>query len=152
MYQPIKISSEQPVEDVNNKHTPYSKAIEIAAISKSLDAPISKLLRYGVFLASTLVLIGGVLYLLRHGAEPADYQLFQGEPSVFCSPTGVVGAVLSGSYRGIIQLGLLLLIATPIVRVIFSLLAFIHQRDFTYIVVTLVVLSGLISSLVGAYL
>lgn len=153
MYQPIEITNEQSVEELaSNKNIPCSRAIETAAISESLDAPISKLLRYGVLLASAVVLIGGVLYLLRHGAEPANYQFFRGEPSVFCSPAGVMEAVLSGSYRGIIQLGLLLLVATPIVRVIFSLLAFVRQRDFTYIVVTLIVLSGLISSLIGAYI
>lgn len=112
---------------------------------------ISNLLRYGVLLASTIVFVGGVLYLIRHGAEPAKYQFFQGEPSEFCSPLGVVRAALSGSRRGIIQLGILLLIATPVVRVTYSFLAFLQQRDFTYVFVTSFVLAGLIYSLIGAY-
>lgn len=118
----------------------------------SIEQFVSNLLRYGVLLASTLVFVGGILYLIRHGAEPADYQSFQGEPSMFCSPRGVITALLSGYYRGIIQLGLLLLIATPIVRVAFSLFAFVQHRDFTYIIVNLLVLAGLIYSLLGAYL
>ncbi|WP_017716575.1 DUF1634 domain-containing protein [Kamptonema formosum] len=119
---------------------------------RQLQLAIANLLKYGVILASATVFIGAVLYLIRHGAEPADYHIFRGEPSMFCSPTGVVSAVLSGSRRGIIQLGLLMLIATPVIRVIFSLITFLRQRDFTYVIVTSIVLSGLLYSLIGAYL
>ncbi len=118
---------------------------------QQLEQLLSNLLKYGVLLSSAIVLGGGVLYLIRHGAEPADYQIFRGEPSMFRSPAGVVRAVLSGRRRGIIQLGLLLLIATPVARVAFSLLAFLWQRDFTYVIVTLFVLAGLIYSFIGAY-
>ncbi|KAB8315618.1 DUF1634 domain-containing protein [Tolypothrix campylonemoides VB511288] len=116
-----------------------------------LEELLSNLLKYGVIIASTVVLIGGILYLIRHGAERADYHFFQGEPSYFRSPTGVVTAVLSGSRRGIIQLGLLLLVATPIIRVVISLWIFLRRREFTYVVITLIVLTALIYSLVGAY-
>jgi uncharacterized membrane protein len=116
-----------------------------------LEQLLSNLLKYGVIIASTVVLIGGILYLIRHGGERADYHFFQGEPSYLRSPTGVVAAVLSGSRRGIIQLGLLLLVATPIIRVVISLLIFLRQREFTYVVITLIVLTALIYSLVGAY-
>ncbi|MBW4592372.1 MAG: DUF1634 domain-containing protein [Brasilonema angustatum HA4187-MV1] len=112
---------------------------------------LSNVLKYGVIFASTVVLIGGILYLISHGAEKANYQFFQGEPSHFRSPRGVVVAVLSGSRRGIIQLGLLLLVATPIIRVVISLFIFLRQREFTYVVVTLIVLTALMYSLIGAY-
>lgn len=118
---------------------------------RQLEQSISHLLKYGVFLASTIVLVGGILYLIRYGAEPANYQFFRGESSVFSSPRDVITAILSGQCYGIIQLGLLILVATPIARVAFSVLAFIRQRDFTYVMLTLFVLSGLIYSLVGAY-
>ncbi len=118
---------------------------------QQLEMLLSNILKYGVLIASTVVLVGGILYLIRHGAEPVDYQFFQGEPSEFCSPTGVFTAVLSGSRRGMIQLGLLLLVATPIVRVVISLLTFLWQREFTYVMITLSVLTALIYSLVGAY-
>lgn len=117
---------------------------------QQLEQLLSNLLKYGVLIASTVVLVGGILYLIRYGAEAADYQFFQGEPSKFRSPAGVVIAVLSGSSRGIIQLGLMLLVATPIIRVVISLLAFLQQRDFTYVTITLLVLTALIFSLVGA--
>ncbi|MBV9389847.1 MAG: DUF1634 domain-containing protein [Chroococcidiopsidaceae cyanobacterium CP_BM_ER_R8_30] len=118
--------------------------------SESLvEQSVSYLLRAGLVIASSTVLVGGVLYLIRHGLEPAEYQVFRGEPFLFRSPNGVVTAVSLGSSRGIIQLGLLLLIATPVARVAFSLLAFLLQRDLTYVIVTLFVLAGLTFSLIG---
>ena len=123
------------------------------ASTQQLEQWLSHLLRSGVLSAGAIVLVGGILYLIRHGAEEAaNYHFFQEEPIMFRSPTGVITAVLSGSSRGIIQLGLLLLIATPIARVAVSLLTFLSQRDFTYVFVTGLVLTGLIYSFVGAYL
>lgn len=112
---------------------------------------LSNLLKYGVLIASTVVLLGGLLYLFRYGGEKADYHYFQGVPSELCSPTSVVTAALSGNYAAIIQLGLLLLVATPIVRVVISLLAFLRQREYIYCTISLLVLTALIYSLVGAY-
>lgn len=117
----------------------------------SLETILSNLLRYGVLLASTVVFIGGILYLIRHGSEPVNYKFFQGEPAEFCSPLGVINAVLAGSRRGIIQLGLLLLIAIPVLRVVISLFTFIWRREFAYVIITLIVLASLTYSLVGAY-
>jgi uncharacterized membrane protein len=109
---------------------------------------VGNLLRYGVLFATGIVMVGGVLYLIRYGNTPANYHFFHSEPTDFRSLEGVSSAVLSGRRRGIIQIGLLLLIATPIARVVFSLLAFMQQRNLTYIIVTMIVLSALMYSLV----
>ncbi|MBD2449758.1 DUF1634 domain-containing protein [Nostoc sp. FACHB-152] len=109
---------------------------------------VGKLLRYGVIISTTLVFIGGFLYLIHHGSEVPNYQIFHGEPPDLRSPEGVATTAFSGR-RSIIQLGLLLLIITPVARVAFSLLAFIRQRDSLYITVTIIVLLGLLISLTG---
>nr|MBN2278700.1 DUF1634 domain-containing protein [candidate division Zixibacteria bacterium] len=49
--------------------------------------------------------------------------------------------------NGIIQLGLLFLIATPIARVFFSVFAFFRKRDYLYTLITLIVLIILLFSL-----
>lgn len=141
---------QQLEENLNSEIRPNQKITKTSG-EKELESILSNLLKYGVLIASAVVLLGGILYLIHHGYEPATYQIFQGEPLEFRSPSGVVNAVLSGSRRGIIQLGLLILIATPILRVLISFIAFILQRELTYIVVTLLVLASLIYSLVGAY-
>jgi uncharacterized membrane protein len=75
-----------------------------------------------------------------------------GEPTDLRSVSGIVTDALSLQARGIIQLGLLLLVATPVARVAFSAFAFAQQRDRTYVMVTLGVLAVLVYSLVGGYL
>lgn len=123
-----------------------------ALSEQALGLWISNLLRYGVWLASITVFVGGMIYLIRHGMEPVDYQIFRGEPDAFRSPSGIINAVLDGRGRGVIQLGLLVLIATPVLRVILSLLFFISKRDLQYILITALVITGLAYSLLGAYL
>jgi uncharacterized membrane protein len=115
---------------------------------QQLEFLLSNLLKYGVLIASLVVLFGGILYLVRHGDEPARYRIFRGEPSSFCHPLGVIRAAMSGSSRGIILAGLMLLVATPVLRVIISCLAFLRLQDFSYVVVTLSVLTALIYSLI----
>jgi uncharacterized membrane protein len=92
------------------------------------------------------------LYLIRPGVTSPDYRVFHGEPADLRSVPGVITEALSLQGRGIIQLGLLLLIATPIARVAFSVFAFAQQHDRTYVVVTLVVFAVLLYSLLGGYL
>ncbi len=111
---------------------------------------LGNLLRAGVLLAAAVVLVGAGVYLARHGAEPPQYQFFRGEPSDLRSVGGVLRMAGSLSGRGIIQLGCLLLVATPIMRVAVSLAAFARARDGTYVLVTAIVLALLLVSLLGS--
>ncbi|HXZ80831.1 MAG TPA: DUF1634 domain-containing protein [Terriglobales bacterium] len=110
---------------------------------------IGNLLRFGVMTAAGVVLGGGILYLVRHGGEHVNYRVFRGEPENFRSLPGIVSSALSLHARGIIQFGLLLLIATPVARVLFSAFAFVLERDWLYVVVTLIVFAVLVFSLMG---
>ncbi len=78
-----------------------------------IDQIIGNLLRIGVVVSSLIVLIGGGLYLRRHGNELPNYHIFYGEPSELRNVFGIIKTAFSYSGRGIIQFGLLLLIATP---------------------------------------
>ncbi|MFZ0959338.1 MAG: DUF1634 domain-containing protein [Terriglobia bacterium] len=108
---------------------------------------IGNLLQMGVMVASAVVLCGGIVYLLRHGLAAPQYHVFVGEPTDLRTLSGVVRDALTLRGRGIIQLGLLLLIATPVARVAFSVAAFSLQRDRLYVAVTLMVLAILLYSL-----
>ena len=109
---------------------------------------LGKLLRIGVMVSATLVAIGGLLYLIRHGMEVPSYHIFRGEPAAFrVVPDIALEALTFERRRSIIQLGLLVLIATPILRVIFSAYAFIRQGDRIYTFITLLVLAILLYSL-----
>lgn len=113
---------------------------------------LGNLLRWGVATASLVVLVGGIVYLTRHGAATPDYGTFHGVPSQFRSPWQILRAAFSWQGRGIIQLGLILLVLTPVARVLFSIFIFFKQRDWLYVGVTLLVLTILVFGLVGARL
>jgi uncharacterized membrane protein len=117
-----------------------------------MEVTIGNLLRAGVLAAAVVVLIGGTVYLVRHGGAAPHYRVFRGEPADLRTISGIVTDAISLRGRGIIQLGLLLLLATPLARVAFSVLAFAMQRDSLYVVVTLLVLAVLIFSLAGGHL
>ncbi len=116
-----------------------------------MDEIIGRLLQAGVILAAAFVLAGGAVYLARHSTPATNYRVFQGEPEELRTATGIFHEALTLHGRGLIQLGLLILIATPIARVAFSVVAFLYQRDWKYVVVTLLVLGLLLYSLLGGH-
>ena len=118
---------------------------------RRLDEIIGVLLRTGVLIAAFFVSVGGVLYLVRDRGPVPDYHVFHSEPEELRTVRGIVHAALAMEGPGLIQFGLLILIATPIARVAFSLLAFLYQRDWTYVAVTLIVLGLLLYSLLGQH-
>lgn len=114
-----------------------------------LEIFIGRTLQAGVLLAALFGLIGGALFLARHGEERPDYHVFRGEESYLRAPAAIVHFAFAGDPRALIMLGLLVLIATPIVRVLLSLAIFAMERDPVYITVTLIVLAVLTWSLLG---
>ena len=114
-----------------------------------IETIIGTLLRAGVLLSAAIVLIGAVIFLARHGHTTADYRDFRGQLSTLRTLPGIVHGARHLSGAAIIQLGLLVLIATPIARVVFSAVAFARERDWLYVAVTLAVLGVLMYGLVG---
>lgn len=119
---------------------------------QKIEVVIANLLRAGVTLAAAIVLTGGLIFLLRHGFAMPHYRTFAGEPSDLREWKGIVRAALALRGRGIIQLGLLFLIATPVARVAFSAFAFALERDWLYVGVASFVLAVLLYSLLGTAL
>lgn len=114
----------------------------------SIERMVSVLLRTGVLISAMVVFAGGVYYLARHGGAAADYRHFAGQPSIDRIVSQIVRGALALRARSIIQFGILLLIATPIARVAVSLVAFMLERDRTYVMITALVLAVLLVSLI----
>jgi len=112
-----------------------------------LEKMIATILLGGVLAAATVVFIGGIRYLLQHHADPVQYSRFILNDPRLTSVRTI--AQLSWHFRGdaIIQLGLVLLIATPVTRVALSAVAFYLERDRLYLGVSTIVLAILIFSL-----
>jgi uncharacterized membrane protein len=115
-----------------------------------MEMLIGQLLRAGVLLSAAVVMLGGAVYLVRHGHSRPDYHVFRGEPADLRSVGGIVRQALALRGKGIIQLGLLLLIATPVARVAFSIFGFAEEHDRMYVAITVIVLLVLIYSLMGS--
>jgi|GEM_PF-568952 uncharacterized membrane protein len=116
-----------------------------------VEGTIANLLRIGVIVSALLVFFGGVLYLIQDGGQPAP-DLSQFQPGQLRSPASIIKEVAVLRPLALIMLGLLVLIATPVVRVLFSVIAFALQRDYLYVFFTLLVLAILLYSLFSGYL
>ncbi len=117
---------------------------------RRVEIIIGGLLRVGVGLAAIVVLAGGVVYLARHGGATVSYAVFQQEPASMRAVGGIWHSAAAGHARGIIEFGLLLLIATPVARVAFAVFGFARERDWLYVGVSAIVLSVLLYSLIGS--
>jgi uncharacterized membrane protein len=113
-----------------------------------LQIIIGQLLRWGVFSSIFVAFVGGVIYLLRHGSEPVTYHTFAGVPE-YVHPSNIFASIMDGRGRAVIQAGIIMLISTPIVRIIFSVIGFATERDYLYSFITLVVLSVIITSMLS---
>jgi uncharacterized membrane protein len=108
---------------------------------------LGKLLRTGVLIAALIVLAGGMWFLSEaHGAR-REYKTFRGVPAELSSLPAIVRGAIGGQALALIQLGILVLIATPVARVLFSMLGFGLERDWMYVGVTAIVLALLLYTL-----
>jgi Predicted membrane protein len=115
---------------------------------RDLQRIIGTLLRIGVVTASIIALIGGVIYLFVHGMETMpDYGRFHNEAPIYTHLSGIISGVFSLDARSIMQLGVVVLIMTPIMRVFCSLFSFGLERDRMYVVITFIVLSIILFSM-----
>jgi uncharacterized membrane protein len=107
---------------------------------EEMESEMGLLLRAGVVLACIMMIAGGFLYLLRHGAERESYTVFHGAPATLENIGGVLREARAGSARGIIQLGVLIMIATPVLRVAFAVYGFSRQKQWVFTLISSTVL------------
>lgn len=113
----------------------------------TLEERIGRLLRTMVATAVAVVALGAVLYLLRHGAEPFSFSTFRPGPLDLRSPIRIVEEALALAPAAVIQLGILVLLLTPLARVILSVVTYARSRDLVFAGLTAVVLAVLLFSL-----
>ncbi|MGH9411537.1 MAG: DUF1634 domain-containing protein [Vicinamibacterales bacterium] len=118
-----------------------------SAHERQMRLALGIVLRGGVLLAAAVVGLGGIAYLARHASAAVAYRQFKGEPESLRSISGIVRGAFAFNGRSVIELGVLLLIATPISRVVFSLVEFALEKNGRYVVITGIVLGLLCYSL-----
>jgi uncharacterized membrane protein len=123
-----------------------------------MELVISYLLRGGVILSAAIILVGVLLFAIRQDTGYAkvlphhlpDLLAFHQDSGPGLFPTSldaVVRGAIEGKSYAIICLGMLVLIATPVVRVALSVFFFLAQKDWLYVGITLFVLAVLLLSL-----
>ncbi|HZY62796.1 MAG TPA: DUF1634 domain-containing protein [Edaphobacter sp.] len=120
-----------------------------ALSDERMEYIMGRLLQAGVLLASVVVLTGGILFVWSHFGKVADYRNFSGAPAELRSISGLLHLLRIGDATAIVQIGVLLLIATPIARVVFAVVGFALEQNKLYVVVSLTVLAVLMISLFG---
>lgn len=117
---------------------------------KDIKQLIGNTLRIGVFTACFIALIGGIIYLWKHGADPMpDYSHFayeDAQPAEYTTLSGIWQGILDMNAYSWIQAGVIALLLTPILRVTLSLFDFLRERDWLYAIITAVVLAIIISN------
>ena len=116
-------------------------------IDKGTEFIIGNLLRVGVTFAGSVMLLGAILFLIRHGSEFPKVYNFAFDSFNITDPNIVIKQLFEMKSIAIMQLGILILIATPVLRVVVSVVAFLYERDYMYVIFTLIVLAVLIFSL-----
>ncbi|PUU71000.1 DUF1634 domain-containing protein [Flavobacterium sp. WLB] len=115
---------------------------------KDFQTIIGNLLRYGVWISLSVAFIGGIVYLMHHGNDIEDYSVFkENDRNIFEVITSVVNGVISGSGEFLIFFGIILLFLTPVFRVLLSLFSFLIEKDYLYVVITLIVILIIITSI-----
>lgn len=136
----------------NHADHPFSSKLKD---ERDMEIYVGKLLRYGVLTACAIALLGGLIYVLQHGgampdyrSESAQYGHFVGVPAYLRELWSIVPALFRLDGAAIIQFGVVVLIATPILRVAFSALAFWVEKDYLYVAITLLVLAIIAANMI----
>jgi uncharacterized membrane protein len=115
-----------------------------------MEIIMGRLLQVGVLLAAAVVTAGGAMYVIAHSGARSDYRVFAAKPIEVRHPAALLHGIMHGDPSAIIDLGILLLIATPICRVLFAVVAFAIERDRLYVAVSLTVLAVLLFGMLRA--
>ncbi len=118
---------------------------------RDIQLIIGNLLRAGVLLSMGVVLTGGFIYLLGHGREEIDYTVFDFNKVSLKTIPAIFTGVLTFKGASVIQFGLLLLIFTPIARVLMTVISFFIEKDYLYVTIGLIVLAVIMVSLSGRF-
>jgi uncharacterized membrane protein len=112
---------------------------------------LGRVLRLGMIISISIVFIGGLVFLYRHGQSTPDYKTFKGIPAFLQNIGSLFSSAFSFHGQAIIQLGIILLIATPVLRVMFSAIGFVLEKDYLYTGISLLVLLIIFASMLSGH-
>ncbi len=127
--------------------------MELIEQNKKMQQLIGSTLRIGVMTACCIAILSGTYYLIRHGADPMpDYRTFHTEPTSLTTLSGILAGLLRFQAANWIQFGVLVLMLTPITRILLSLVDFADQKDWLYVTITAIVFFVILSNSLSGFL
>ena len=114
---------------------------------KDIQVILGTLLRVGVMASMLIVFTGALIYLSSYGHTTVDYSHFNPAKTEYSSILAIFKGLRSLDGMAIIQFGTLLLIFTPVTRVVFSIFGFLIERDYLYVLIGIFVLCIILLSL-----
>lgn len=124
-----------------------SKRIKHYLGDKDVQLILGTLLRVGVVLSTSIVLLGGIIYLGGQSGQAVSYETFLPDQNPYTSVAGILKGLIRLEGLAVIQFGVLLLIFTPIARIVFSIFSFLMEKDYMYVIIGLLVLCIILTSL-----
>ncbi|MFN0292103.1 DUF1634 domain-containing protein [Pedobacter helvus] len=118
---------------------------------RDIQSLVGNLLRVGVYLSMGIVIIGGLIYLFNHGNEKINYAHFDLDKVSLKTVAVIFSEVLTFKGAAVIQFGLLMLIFTPIARVLMAVVSFFIEKDYLYVLIGLIVFAIIMVSLSGGF-
>jgi uncharacterized membrane protein len=131
--------------------TTPSRAPSSIGGSTQTDDPLARavglVLRWGVWLAAAITAAGGAVLLRTHGSDVPRFRDFVSAGGSVFTVTGALRGAAHGNGAHLIETGLLVLIATPVARVVMLLAGFWRAGQWLYVTLSAVVLGALTVSL-----
>lgn len=111
---------------------------------------IGLVLRYGVVASFVLVALGSVLMFLEgqtgYGRMGSAEELFGARDTFLVGLAPLVQGVAAAKPYAVIDLGLVVLLATPVARVVISIFLFLGEKRYAFVAITATVLAILMVS------
>ena len=124
-----------------------SKQIKHYLGDKDVQVILGTLLRVGVIVSTLVVIVGGIIFLTTQANHKISFSEFKPGQAKFSSVAAIISGLKTFDGLAIIQFGVLLLIFTPIARVVFSIFSFLMEKDYMYVLIGIIVLCVIITSL-----
>ena len=118
---------------------------------ESMNVVVGRVLRYGVVISAAVIVLGVIGLAASQGSSDTlgslSYDQAVPHDGIDVSPSGIIGGLTSFSPSYLILFGVVLLIATPVVRVLISVFLFAAENDRLYVLITGAVLALLLFSI-----
>ncbi|HEV2175091.1 MAG TPA: DUF1634 domain-containing protein [Nitrospira sp.] len=126
--------------------------VVVEASRHAMEYWISYVLRAGVLISAVIILAGGAAFLILGPASTEPHsiqQLKQGDYTIRASMSLIVRGLKHRRATAVVDVGILALIITPVLRVAMTVVLFFLQRDWVFVGITAIVLSVLLLGVTG---